>query len=147
MAYDRTDTGTWVWLKSVGTQEEPLQQDWMMRDRHLLTRVWFSKHPRSIREGDILVYYASGHGVLPALMRVVSDAVDEDLTEDRWKWCMHVRPVVTLSLEDAPSIYDTPINPLSVRRQSHIRVVPSDYEAIRTLIMNEASNMTHPAAA
>ena len=49
MAYDRTGTGPWAWLKSVGTQEQPLGSDWRVDNRHLLTHVYFSKHPRSLR--------------------------------------------------------------------------------------------------
>ena len=139
MAYDRTGTGRWHWLKAVGTQEEPLQADWRVMDSNLLTRVWFSKHPRSIRGGDLLVYYAARHGALPAIAEVVSDHVEEDLGEARWKWSMEVRPIVVLGLREAPTIYDSPIDPLRVRRQSHIRLEPTEFADIRALILDAAA--------
>lgn len=139
MAYDRTGTGRWSWLKAVGTQEEPLVANWRVGDSHLLTRVWFSKHPRSIRAGDLLVYYAARHGVMPAIVEVVADHVDEDLSEERWKWSMEVRSIVLLGLREAPTIYDSPIDPLRVRRQSHIRLEPEEFAHIRGLILEAAA--------
>src|SRR4051812_18062385 len=106
MAYDRTGTGPWAWLKSVGTQEDPLRTDWRVANAGLLTRVWFSKHPRSIRGGDLLAYYAARHQVLPAIVEVVSDEVHEG-DNTRWKHHMEVRPIVTVGLRDAPSLGDT----------------------------------------
>ena len=140
MAYDRTGTSRWVWLKAVGTQEEPLAADWRLRERNnLLLRVWFSKHPRSIRGGDLLVYYAARHGVMPAIVEVVSDHVDEHLSEERWKWSMEVRPIVLLGLREAPTIYDSLIDPLRVRRQSHIRLEPHEFAQLRALILDAAA--------
>src|ERR1035441_7270587 len=118
MAYDRTGTGRWAWLKAVGTQQEPLHADWRVADSHLVTGGWFSKHPRSIRGGDLLVYYAARHAVFPAIAEVASDHVEEHPKDERWKWSMAVRPVGVLGLRDAPSLYDSPIAPISDRGQS-----------------------------
>jgi hypothetical protein len=138
MAYDRTGTGPWAWLKSVGTQEDPLKADWRVADAHLLTSVWFSKHPRSIRGGDLLVYYAARHQVLPAIVEVVSDEVhDEGGT--RWKYRMDVRPIVTVGLRDAPALSETSVSPMSVRRQSHIFMTPREFQVIRVLILDAAA--------
>ncbi|HEY5430628.1 MAG TPA: hypothetical protein VIK04_16045 [Solirubrobacteraceae bacterium] len=142
MAYDRAGTGQWMWLKAVGTQADPLGSDWRVADSHLLTRVWFSKHPRSIRGGDLLVYYAARHGAFVAIAEVVSDHVDEDLSEARWKWSMEVRPIVVLGLRDAPTIYESTIEPLRVRRQSHIRLKLEEFAGIRTLILDAAAVST-----
>jgi len=138
MAYDRIGTGPWAWLKAVGTQEEPLGADWRLSDDHLLTRVWFSKHPRSIRRGDVFVYYAARHGVLPALAEVASDDVDHDPDESRWKWSMTVRPIVTVGLREAPALAGTKIEPTRVRRQSHILLTPSEFQEVRSLIFEAA---------
>lgn len=139
MAYDRTGTGPWAWLKSVGTQEEPLKADWRVGDDHLLTSVWFSKHPRSIRGGDILVYYAARHQVLPAIVEVVSDEVHDD-GGARFRYRMEVRALVTVGLRDAPSLGDTTISPTSVRRQSHIYLTPEQFRKVRKLIIDKVGN-------
>ena len=61
----------------------------------LLRKVWFPKHPRSIRSGDLLVYYAAGRGVFPAVVEVVSDDVQQrpqgPMHSPRWPWYMAVR--------------------------------------------------------
>jgi len=139
MAYDRTGTGPWAWLKAVGSQEDPLKPDWRVDDSHLLSYVWFSKHPRSIRGGDLLVYYAARHRVLPAIAQVVSDEV-EDEKEPRWRWKMAVRPIVAVSLRDAPALADTSIDPLRVRRQSHIYLTPREFQVARHLLLQAAEH-------
>jgi hypothetical protein len=142
MAYDRAGTGAWAWLKSVGAAEDPLDRDWRYHDHHVLLDVWFSKHPRSLRAGDVLVYYAARWGTFPALMELVSDDVfdhsgDEDFT-GRWRWSMQVRPLVTLPVDTAPTLTDADIDPLRVRRQSHILLTPEEYRTIRDLILARA---------
>src|SRR4051794_23301973 len=108
MAYERAGTGAWAWLKSVGAAEDPLKRDWREEDRHLLRYVWFSKHPRSLRAGDVLVYYAARWGVVPALMELVSDDVFDHASDKnyggRWRWRMQVRPLVTLPMDVAPTL-------------------------------------------
>src|SRR4051812_20800671 len=89
MAYERAGTGAWAWIKSVGSAEEPLNRDWRYHNVAVLRDVWFSKHPRSLRAGDALVYYAARWGVFPALMELVSDDVFDHSGErgytGRWR--------------------------------------------------------------
>lgn len=137
-------TGPWAWLKSVGSQETPLKRDWRSEDYHLVAFCWFSKHPRSLRAGDMLVYYAARWGVFPALMELVSDDVADDagghpVHGQRWRWRMDVRPLVTLPMDDAPSLADAGFDPLRVRRQSHIVLTIDEYERIRNLILARAT--------
>ncbi|MFL5817731.1 MAG: hypothetical protein ACJ76L_09025 [Conexibacter sp.] len=144
MAYDRSRTGPWPWLKCVGSQDQPLRPDWRADDMHLLTHCWFAKHPRSLRAGDVLVYYAARWGVLPALIELVSDEVEDDLGGHhrdgrRWRWRMAVRPLVTLPLGVAPSLAEIGIDPLRVRRQSHILLTRTEYEAARNLVLERAA--------
>ena len=143
MAYDRINTGSWAWLKAVGSQSDPLDADWRSRNSYLLTQCFFPKHPRSLRASDVLVYYAARWGCCPALLEVVSDEVDDDVAAHpihgrRWRWKMAVRPLVTLPLADAPSLADAGIDPLRVRRQSHILLTRKEYETIRDLIIGRA---------
>lgn len=144
MAYDRAGTGPWGWIKAVGSAESPLRRDWRVEDKHLLTHCWFSKHPRSLRAGDVLVYYAARWGVFAALMELVSDDVvdgggNHPVNGPRWRWQMDVRPLVTLALDDAPTLVDAGIDPLRVRRQSHIVLTTREFATIRDLILNVAS--------
>lgn len=140
MAYVRTELEPLAWLKSVGHQEAPLRADWRLADpdKKLLNTVWFSKHPRSIRAGDMLVYYAARHGSLVAIAEVASDHVDEEPEVERFRYSMSVRPIVTIGLREAPQLTETPISPLSVRRQSHIRMEPDAFEIARKLIFKAA---------
>ena len=139
MAYDRTGTAAWAWLKSVGTQQEPLPSDWRVARADLLTSVWFSKHPRSIRGGDMLVYYAARHQVLPAIVEVVSDEVHPG-EHPRFKYRMQVRPILTVGLRDAPTLSDTTVSPMRVRRQSHILMTAREFGLARNLILAAASD-------
>lgn len=138
MAYDRIGTGPWAWLKAVGTQEQPLRPDWRVDDNHLLNYVWFSKHPRSLRGGDLLVYYAARHRVLPALVELVSDEVEPD-DDSRFKWKMAVRPIVTVGLRESPPLSATTVDALRVRRQSHILLTPREFSIARGLVLAAAN--------
>lgn len=143
MAYDRIGTGPWAWLKAVGSQQEPLEPDWRGRNAYLLTQCFFAKHPRSLRQGDLLVYYAARWGCCPALLELVSDEVDDDVRPhptfgSRWRWKMAVRPIIALPLTTAPSLADAGIDPLRVRRQSHILLTRGEYETLRDLLLERA---------
>lgn len=136
MSYDRRGTGRWAWLKSIGSAEEPLEDGWQEEWNYLLEAVWFPKHPRSIRSGDLLVYYAAGRRRLPAIVEVTGDEVQESRGHPRyskrWPWRMEVRPrLVAPDLERAPSLNDVDIDPLRVRRQSHILLDTEELDAVR----------------
>jgi|SRR4051794_21505980 hypothetical protein len=142
MSYDRVGTGRWAWLKSVGSADEPLENGWQEKWRYLLKAVWFPKHPRSIRKGDLLVYYAAGRGRLPAVVEVTGDEVQESRDHprysERWPWRMEVRPrLIAPDLEDAPSLEEVGIDPLRVRRQSHILLDTDELEAVRRAFVPE----------
>ena len=139
MAYDRAGTGPWAWLKAVGAAGSPLKRDWRAEDEHLLWYCWFSKHPRSLQEGDLLVYYAAQWMRLPAIMELISDEVLDDhaghpVHGKRWRYKMEVRPLVVLPMGDAPTLDDVGIDPLRVRRQSHIKLTREEYLVARDLI-------------
>ncbi len=122
----------------MGAAEDRLEQDWLAGRREaLLEWVWFPKHPRSIRAGDLLVYYAAGRRVFPAVVEVVADAVlpDEEGSE-RWRWRMQVRPrVVVPQLRDAPTLSQIGLNPLRLRRQSHILLTSAEWERFRAAFL------------
>lgn len=145
MAYDRAGTSEWAWIKSVGAQGAEMARDWRETESHLLSDVYFSKHPRSIRAGDVLVYYAAGWGRFVALMQIESDEVTDTAEHprnaDRWRWSMSVRPVVTLPMEIGPTLAEAGIEPLRLRRQSHILLNAAEYHRIRDLMLQRVAQV------
>lgn len=136
MAYDRTQTGPWAWIKTVGAADNRLSDNWLDSAGFLLDSVWFPKHPRSIKKGDFLVYYAAGDGVFPAVVEVVSDEVTHDSSgsrdAERWPWRMAVRPRVAVPhLSGSPTLDAVGLNPLRLRRQSHILLTEAEWESVR----------------
>ncbi len=140
MAYDRTNTGPWTWIKTVGSVDHPLIEEWLGEREGLLKEVWFPKHPRSIRRGDLLVYYAATHGRFPAVVEVESSDVharpDDPAHSERWPWFMYVRPRLVLPrLNDSPTLEDVGLDPLRLRRQSHILLTDDEWEQFRTVYL------------
>ena len=140
MAYDRTGTGRWWWVKTVGSADSPLQENWAEEHAHLLEKIYFPKYPRSLRGGDLLVYYAADHRDFPAVVELVNDQVDEDDSHPdhskRWPWTMKVRPrLVIPQLSDAPTLDDVGFDPLRLRRQSHIRLTVEQADRIRDVFL------------
>lgn len=151
MAYERINTGTWAWLKSVGSADSPLHRDWRAKETHLQLKCWFSRHPRSLQAGDVLVYYAAKWGRLCGLMELMSDEViDEEeghpVDGKRWRYAMVVRPLILLDLPTAPTLADAKIDPLRVRRQSHIKLTSSEYTRLHGLLLSRASPTVDPTS-
>jgi hypothetical protein len=147
MAYDRTGTGPWGWVKSIGSASDPLDEFWLHQNGYLTQSVWFSKYPRSIRARDLLVYYAATHRVFPAIVEVVSNKVHDDdeghpRYGKRWQWKMEVRTHVAMDLASAPTLGESSIDPLRLRRQSHILLTTEEFELLRELILGRATQHT-----
>ena len=152
MAYDRAGTGRWVWIKTIGSADDRLKERWLEERGFLLESVWFPKHPRSLRAGDLLVYYAAGMGVFPAVVELTSSDVEEDPPHPRhakrWPWRMSVRPrLVIPTLSDAPTLADSGINPLRLRRQSHILLSRPEWERFRDVYLPSDDSASSAVAA
>jgi hypothetical protein len=52
---------------------------------------------------------------------------------------MDVRPLVTLPLDDSPTLAEVGIDPVRVRRQSHILLNGEEFERARDLILARAA--------
>lgn len=64
---------TKIWLVKVGSSKEPLADRWIEECPDLL-REWPSgPHTRSIKSGDVLIYYAATHQKLIAVARATED--------------------------------------------------------------------------
>lgn len=150
MAYDRDDTGRWAWIKTVGTAEDRLPQDWLQDRGYLLDSVWFPKHPRSIVAGDLLAYYAAGRRVFPAVVEVTTGVVEEDHDDHypRWPWKLAVQPrLVIPRLDLAPTLQESGISPLRLRRQSQILLTSEEWDGLRSLFLPQADSRAVPLAA
>jgi hypothetical protein len=136
------------WLKSIGRGTEPVPEDWFMsdtREKSFLDRVWFPKHPKSVRPGDLLVYYAAGRRCVCAVVIVDSEPKtdDADGTERsasnrrRWRWWTSVKPIAVIRADGhAPDLEKLGFNPLRVRRQSHVRLTDEEFGKMGREIAN-----------
>ena len=111
------------WLCMAGTGARPYTEaDRLARpERHR-----FSRRP-SIRRGDMLAIYASGsageygEGRVFALEECVSDE-PEPSGEERWRWQVTTRRIVSVQLPVAPTLRDLAVSTRSIGRHSHIRL-------------------------
>lgn len=157
MAHDRAGTGRWAWIKTVDAGDAPLRDDWLgVADgdegvlvesssttgvnRRILNNVWFSQHPRSLKRGDLLVYYAAGsrERVFPAVVEVKTGDVlrSDGPAAKRWPWNVEVVPrIVVPSLALAPKLENIEgINPRTLRK-SHSRLSAEQWERIRAAFL------------
>jgi hypothetical protein len=117
-----------IWLQSVGTHEEPLDPDWIRNHDDLLGFVWTTKHPNQWSAGDTVVYYASGHGRIVAIVQLDGEA--EGGSGGRWQWQTAVRPVAVLDVETAPLLADAGLAPVPEYKRLSI----AEYQRICDLI-------------
>jgi hypothetical protein len=122
------------WLAIAGTGEWPYTEaDRQTRpERHR-----FARRPR-IERGDMLVVYASGsareygEGRVFALEEVISDE-PEPSGDERWRWQLRTRRIVSMPLAVAPTLRDLGVSARSVGRHSHIRLSDRQGEIAREL--------------
>lgn len=118
-----------IWLKAVGTAQDPLDRHWLDGRTNLLTEVRFPPRVPSISAGDRFVYYASGWQKIFAAGTFLSDPVWQDAEgEQRWPWVAAVNVhLLVPDLEVAPHLTRAGIDTLSVRSKSHIRLTERQY--------------------
>lgn len=166
MAHDRGNTGVWAWIKTIDAGGAPLAEDWLglSRDadgnlpddgietgvnRHLLNHIWFTQQPRSIKKGDLLVYYAVGSPGMrfPAIVEVTDGDLTYEDGKDRWAWSLAVTPkLVVPKLSLAPSAEDIgDINPRTLRK-SHSRIEPAMWDRFRSAFMPTVEGETNASA-
>ena len=111
------------WLCLAGTGERPYTEADRARrpERHR-----FPRRPR-IARGDMLAIYAAGsareygEGRVFAIEECVSDE-PEPSGDERWKWEVRTRRIVSVPLPVAPTLRDLAISTRSIGRHSHIRL-------------------------
>ena len=133
------------WLVSSGTTEDPhIDDDWQARESRWVDQygdVWQFKRrgrPRIV-PGDRLVTYAVGSqrtfgkGRVFSLLEVTSEP--EPGEHERWSWMVGVRYLASVPLLSlSPTLDDIGVSPMSVRRQSHIRLSPEQGRRAEELI-------------
>ena len=117
-----------IWLQSVGTHSERLDPDWIRNGDELLGSVWTTKHPNQWAIGDIVVYYASGHGSIVAIVEIEGEAAGGE--GGRWQWRTAVRPVVVLDVEAAPLLEGAGLRPV----RDYKRLTATEYNRICDLV-------------
>jgi hypothetical protein len=133
------------WLKSIGVKGARVPHDWLDWRPLLLERALF-KSPPSMRQHDLLAYYAVGHKNICAVAEVTSQkAVEGDFPAQvatpeetkRLRWAITIRPrLVIRDLRSAPLLRDAGIAPVRMRQQSHIEVTEDEFLAIQQALVN-----------
>lgn len=117
------------WLKAVGHAKGPLPEAWLADERwHTrMTRTGFPRRPRMV-DGDRLVLYASVWKRVFGIVEVVGEPT-ADSGSERWPWQVAIEPLVVVPhLENAPPVEAIGVAPISMGRQSHIRLTERQYE-------------------
>lgn len=128
------------WLKSLGTGDCPLQEDWYVEEG-AGRRQWFAckKSGRpSFTRGDQVLLYAAGHQRIIGAMRVTHDPFKDaqfvwnegGFDGDRWPWVVRCEPLLMVPHVSRGATLDRAgVGTLSVRSQSHIVLEPQQYRA------------------
>lgn len=92
------------WLKSVGSDEDPMALDWFESAPQELETIHFSRTPSGISVGDLLVYYAAGHQKLLGIVEVFMKP-EFDARLKRWQHHCPVRVKIMIKdIERAPHL-------------------------------------------
>ncbi len=120
------------WLKMLGTTKRQMQDDWLNEGDRSKGFV-ASRKRMNMRPGDRLVYYATGVGSVFAIATVTSFPYQQADTEG-FKW----RVDIELQQHKQSLHEGLPLEVVSVdgrdlrqsiRRQSHIKLRPAEFEA------------------
>jgi len=129
------------WLKMLGTSEKQMQDDWLNEGTERTTTFVASRKRLSMKPGDRIALYATGVGSVFAFGIVASFAyekadeygegfewrVDVDLGED-YKEFLHEGVPLDLVSVDGRDLRK------SIKQQSHVRLSPAEFEAIRAAL-------------
>lgn len=131
-----------------GTGDQRPVEDWFTRVewRHHLSEAWFpgSRRPVSVRAGDRGVLRAAGGGFVGVFVITSSEPEPNDNPEHERRWPYKLRYRLVTSIRNdafAPSLDSVSWdNPLSLRRQSHVRIDRPMYETIVRAILDSAGS-------
>jgi hypothetical protein len=125
------------WLKMLGTTEHQMQDDWLnegQRDKNFVA----SRKHMSLRPGDGIALYATGVGAVFAFGTVTSFAYEKpDVNGEGFEWrvnidlCNNYREFLHDGVPlDLVSVDGRDLRK-SIKQQSHIKLSPAEFEAIK----------------
>jgi hypothetical protein len=128
------------WLKMLGTTERPMRDDWLNEGTRTTDYVT-SRKRMSMRPGDGIALYATGRGAVFAFGTVTSFVYERpDSAGEGFEWCVNV----DLSDNYREFLHDgVPLDLVSIdgrelsrsiKQQSHIKLTPSEFEAIKNAL-------------
>jgi hypothetical protein len=125
------------WLKMLGTTERQMQDDWLNEGKRMKDCV-ASRKRMSMRPGDGIALYATGRGAVFAFGRVTSFAYQRpDPNDEGFEWCVNVdlgsnyRDFLHEGVPlDLVSVDGRDLRK-SIKQQSHIKLSPVEFDAIR----------------
>jgi hypothetical protein len=129
------------WLKSLGTYKDPIPTTGLASIAWITDDIGFPVEP-SVRPGDRLVLYASGHGQIFGVVEV-NLPPSLDIQAEPWSYRVPVRArLVIEDLERAPILEALNAGSRDVRRsirqQSHIRLAAEEYDAAIEVLQRHA---------
>jgi len=134
-------------LKQVGTSQRPYE------DSRALEKVWFpaNKYPRQIAAGDLLVIYAVGWKRFPAIVKVLTPAgklSDDSNRHPEWgaiyPWGMKVKPVLRLSVDDAPTASDCGFNVGRIQNgNTYLKLDAEEFGVIRQALLDRQAELLY----
>jgi hypothetical protein len=137
------------WVFNIGTGDKAPPADWLAEWRHHTREMWFppNKRPTGVRPGDRAVINGSLRTGFIAVVEVVSSEPEPNTDEleynrTRWPWKLDYKLLVAIRADGhAPSLEDVGWeNPLSLRRQPHVRIDRQTYERISSAIVEAAGH-------
>jgi hypothetical protein len=128
------------WLKMLGTTGRPMQDDWLNEGFRTKDRVT-SRKRMSMRPGDGIALYATGWGAVFAVGSVTSFAYKRpDEESEGFEWCIDVdlgdglREFIHEGVPlDLVSVDGRDLRQ-SIKQQSHIKLKPAEWVAIKTAL-------------
>lgn len=79
--------GKRIFVKPVGTLSTPVYDGDFSNEG----RQFFSRYPKAVRVGDILITYGVGSRKIISAFEVLSEAISTENPSDRWKWYVKVK--------------------------------------------------------
>lgn len=131
-------------IKAFGSAGNRVPANWLSDEnwQDRLRSVVFPKYPRSVSQGSRLIYYAAGTRRFCAVLEVTSDGPEPTTEGDarRWPYQLSVRPLVVIPADEmAPTLEEVGVDPLRLRRQSHIRLTEAEYRRIAGAVVAAAA--------
>src|SRR3954470_14164174 len=140
------------WLKAIGHARGPLSERWLDERPELLQRTGFPRAPRGAGRGPLggcprrpriavgarLVLYASVWRRVFAIAEVVGEPEERD--HPRWPWTVAIETLLVVPVLDAaPPVESIGVAARSMSQQSHIRLLPDDYDRAFSAIASVAA--------